>query len=129
MSGIVSRSEQIRRAGRGSRQSMFVTRLALLYARLWRGTARFDDEFSLFVCTGLRGGFGRGGTTFGGAYLTKGNTARRVLRHEAVHADQWANFGLTFPFRYLAEEARHRGPANKYEIEAGLADGGYRQPG
>ncbi|MCJ0890591.1 MULTISPECIES: hypothetical protein [unclassified Rhodococcus (in: high G+C Gram-positive bacteria)] len=129
MSGTVSRSEQLRRAGRGSRQAVFVTRLALLYAGLWRGTASFDDEFEIFVCTGLRGGFGRGGTTFGGAYLTKGNTARRVLRHESVHADQWARFGLTFPFRYLAEEARHRGPANKYEREAGLADGGYRQPG
>ncbi|OZD09042.1 hypothetical protein CH275_01840 [Rhodococcus sp. 06-235-1A] len=125
----MSRREQIRRAGRGRWQSMLVTRLALGYARLWRGTAHFDDEFSIFVCTGLRGGFGRGGTTFGGAYLTKGNTARRVVRHESVHADQWARFGLTFPFRYLTEEARHRGLANKYEIEAGLADGGYRLPG
>ncbi|CCQ17116.1 putative uncharacterized protein [Rhodococcus sp. AW25M09] len=129
MSTAASRREQIRRAGRGRWQSIFVTRLALFYARLWRGTAHFDDEFSIFVCTGLCGGFGRGGTTFGGAYLTKGNTARRVIRHEAVHADQWAHFGLTFPFRYLAEEARRHGPANKYEIEAGLADGGYRLPG
>ncbi|KQU53543.1 hypothetical protein ASG84_02825 [Rhodococcus sp. Leaf278] len=129
MSAAVSRHELIRRAGRGRWQSMLVTRLALVYARVWRGTAHFDDEFSIFVCTGLRGGFGRGGTTFGGAYLTKGNTGRRVLRHEAVHADQWARFGLTFPFRYLAEETRHRGAANKYEIQAGLADGGYRKPG
>lgn len=105
---------------------MLVTRLALIYSRAWGGEPHFDEEFSIFVCTGLRGGFGRGGTTFGGAYLTKANTARRVLRHEAVHADQWARFGFGFPVRYLAEEARHRGAANKYEIAAGLADGGYR---
>ena len=126
MSNATSRREQIRLAGRGRWQSVAVTTLALRYARLWGGTAHFDHEFSIFVCTGLRGGFGRGGTTFGGAYLTKDNTGRRVIRHEAVHADQWAQFGLSFPFRYLAEEVRHRGPANKYEIEAGLADGGYR---
>ncbi|MBY4210550.1 hypothetical protein HQO42_04095 [Rhodococcus fascians] len=129
MSTAASRREQIRQAGRGKWQSVSVTRLALRYAQLWGGTARFDDEFSIFVCSGLRGGFGRGGTTFGGAYLTANNTARRVLRHEAIHADQWARFGLTFPFRYLVEEARHRGSANRFEIEAGLADGGYRPTG
>lgn len=123
---MTTRREQLHRAGRGRPQSILVTRFALAWARVWGGAARFDDEFAIFVCTGLRGGFGRAGTTFGGAYLTGNNTGRRVLRHEAVHAEQWATFGLTFPFRYLCEEARHRGAANKYEIEAGLADGGYR---
>ncbi len=77
------------------------------------------------VATGMRGGFGRGRTTIGGIYLTRCNTSRTVLRHETVHADQWARYGVSFAVRYLFEEYRHPGAANKYEIEAGLADGGY----
>lgn len=113
-------------AGRGSVQSTVLTALVLGYARLWGGRAVFDAEFSLYVCTGMRGGFGRAGTTVGGAYLTRSNTARPVLRHEAVHADQWSRYGLIFAVRYLAEEVRRPGARNRYEIEAGLQDGGYK---
>ncbi|WP_072806722.1 hypothetical protein [Rhodococcoides yunnanense] len=103
-----------------------VTRLALRYAALWRAHIGFDDESGLFVASGMRGGFARGGTTIGSVYLTRANVSRAVLRHEAVHADQWTRYGVSFAVRYLVEEIRHPGPANKYEIEAGLEDGGYR---
>ncbi|WP_166353192.1 hypothetical protein [Phytoactinopolyspora limicola] len=50
----------------------------------------------------------------------------RLLRHERVHAEQWARLGYTrFIWEYLTN-----GPSNPcehpLEIEAGLADGGYR---
>lgn len=68
--------------------------------------------------------FGRGGTTIGAVYLTSTATSEAVLRHEAVHRAQWRRYGLAFIPLYLAagEDAR----SNRFEIEAGLADGGYR---
>ncbi|MBV6760046.1 hypothetical protein [Rhodococcus opacus] len=114
------------RASRGNPQSAAITRLALAYALLWGARIAFDDEFGLFVCSGMRGGYARGGTTFGGAFLTGKEPARSLLRHEAVHADQWATYGWTFALRYLFEESRRRGARNRFEIAAGLADGGYR---
>lgn len=115
----------LRLASRGSWQSALVTVLALGYAKLWRAKIDFDTHYKIFVCSQMRGGFGRAGTTFGGAYLTKNNTRLRTIRHESVHADQWALYGLSFAIRYLLEERRHPKAANKFEIEAGLADGGY----
>ncbi|MGU3431556.1 hypothetical protein ACNHUS_00950 [Actinomycetes bacterium M1A6_2h] len=104
---------------------MLATVIALGWARLWRAHIRFDAEVDLFVCERMRWGFARGGTCVGGAFLTGGTPSPALLLHESVHADQWARFGLLFVLRYLAEESRHRGPANKFEIEAGLQDGGY----
>ena len=78
----------------------------------------------MIVCAGLpRFAFGRGGTTIGAAYLTRDNTADAVLEHEAVHRAQWKKYGLAFIPLYLAagRDARH----NRFEIEAGLEDGGY----
>ncbi|SNT34316.1 hypothetical protein [Rhodococcoides kyotonense] len=118
--------DRARRAARGSIGALFATYVALGYARLWRAKITFDDGHRLFVASGIRGGFGRGGTTIGGVYLTRANTSHAVLRHESVHADQWARYGLLFAVRYLFEEVRHPGPTNKYEIEAGLEDGGYK---
>lgn len=115
----------IRRASRGSWQSAVVTTIALGWAKLWRANIVFDEDHNMYVCVGMRGGFGRGGTTFGGAYLTEKNFGERILRHESVHADQWARYGLTFMARYLFEEARHPRARNKFEIEAGLEDGNY----
>lgn len=117
---------RVRSASRGRFQATLVTYAAIAYARAWRADLHFDEEFSLIVASGMRAGFGRGGTTIGGVYLTRRNVSRAVLRHEAVHADQWARFGILFAARYLVEEVRHPGIRNRYEIEAGLADGGYR---
>lgn len=117
---------QVRSAARGRFQSRLVTYAALGYARIWRADIAFDAGNRLFVASNMRSGFGRGGTTIGGVYLTRHNTSAGVLRHEAVHADQWARYGAMFAVRYLAEEIRRPGPRNRYEIEAGLRDGGYR---
>ena len=119
----------MKRASRGSIQSRLITLIALGWAKLWRASITFDDEYQIYVCSGMRGGFGRAGTTIGGAYLTKDHVARRTLRHEAVHADQWARYGSSFILRYLSEESRNPKERNKFEIEAGLADGGYRTTG
>ena len=121
----MSTRAQIRDAARGRCQSRVVTYIALGYARCWRAEIGYDEAARLFVAAGMRGGFGRGGTTIGGVYLTRRNTSVAVLRHEAVHADQWARYGLSFAVRYLVEELRNPGAANRYEIEEGLADGGY----
>lgn len=115
------------RASRGSFQSRVVTVIALGWAKLWRAQIRFDTRCGIFVCHGMRGGFGRAGTTIGGAYLTRDHTRWRTLRHEAVHADQWARYGFSFAIRYLLEEMRNPKERNKFEIEAGLEDGGYRR--
>lgn len=117
--------DQRRTAARGSWGSLVATVVALGWARLWRAEVRYDASYRLFVATGMRGGFARAGTTVGGVYLTGSAAGDGRLRHEAVHAEQWARHGLTFPFRYWLEELRHRGPANRFEVEAGLADGGY----
>lgn len=53
----------------------------------------------------------------------------RVLHHEERHAQQWARLGpARMSAGYLAEEARVRivGGVNRFEEDAGLADGGYR---
>ncbi|MFD5810736.1 hypothetical protein ACWEQV_13990 [Rhodococcus aetherivorans] len=113
------------RASRGDAQARAVTALALLWARGWGGRVGFDDEFGLYVCTGMRSGYARSGTTIGGVFLTGRTPSRRILRHEAVHADQWARYGAGFAVRYVWEELRHPGARNRFEIEAGLADGGY----
>lgn len=118
--------EQRRTAARGSRGALVASLLALAWARLWRAEVRYDAAHRLLVASGMRGGFARSGTTVGAVYLTADATRPERLRHEAVHADQWARHGLTFPVRYWVEELRHRGARNRFEVEAGLADGGYR---
>ncbi|MEU5842846.1 hypothetical protein [Rhodococcus sp. NPDC047139] len=114
------------RASRGVPTVRAVSALALCWGRLWGGSVSLDDEFGLYVCTGMRGGFARGGTTVGGVFLTRRPPSRRLLRHEAVHVDQWARYGIGFAARYLWEELRNPGTRNRFEVEAGLADGDYR---
>lgn len=99
------------------------TALALAWGvPLSRG--RIRREHGLLVVTGLpRWAFGRGGTTIGGVYLTRANDSPAVLRHEAVHREQWRRHGLTMPVRYLL--AGRDPMRNRFEVEAGLADGGY----
>lgn len=118
-------AEQRRQVARGSVGARLATVLALAWARLWGATVRYDDAARLFVATGMRGGFGRGGTTIGGVFLTRRDPGPALLRHEAVHAEQWARHGVTFPVRYLLEEVRRPGARNRFEVEAGLTDGGY----
>ena len=67
--------------------------------------------------------FGRGGTTVGAIYLTNDLTREGVLEHERVHTQQWKKYGLCFLPLYVAAGADARG--NRFEVEAGLARGGY----
>lgn len=89
------------------------------------GGFRVSRRGGVIVCEGLpRWAFGRGGTTIGAAFLTRDNTAEEVLEHEAVHRAQWRRYGLAFIPLYLAAGIDAR--ENRFEIEAGLARGGYR---
>ncbi|QOD94446.1 hypothetical protein [Chryseoglobus sp. 28M-23] len=103
--------------------------LATALALIWGAPlARFRvaRHGDLLVCAGLpRWAFGRGGTTIGAVYLTHGSVGEAVLRHEAVHRQQWRRYGLAFIVLYVAAG---RDPLrNRFEIEAGLEDGGYRR--
>jgi hypothetical protein len=64
--------------------------------------------------------------TWGDTYLTGAAeeclTPER-LRHERVHVAQWQRHGLRFALLYLL--AGRDPQRNRYEVEAGLADGGY----
>jgi hypothetical protein len=106
-------------------------RYATLVALVWGlplSTGRVRTEGDLIVLTGLpRWAFRRGGTTGGRVYLTRDNASPAVLRHEAVHVEQWRRLGLWMPILYaLAGTDPLR---NRFEIEAGLEDGGYVRRG
>jgi len=87
-------------------------------------TGRIRRVDGLFVCTGMpEWAFRRGGTCVGGVYLTAHNDAPSVLKHEAVHRQQWKQYGLMFPLLYAL--AGQDPLNNHFEIEAGLEDGNY----
>lgn len=102
----------------------FATAVGVTWGALLGGF-RVSRRGGVIVCAGLpRWAFGRGGTTIGAAYLTHDNLRDSVLEHEAVHRAQWRKYGLAFIPLYLAagRDARR----NRFEIEAGLDNGGYR---
>lgn len=109
-----------------------IGRLGYLYGcalgRLWGGlwsTGRVERHGGLLVFRGMpRWTFGRGGVCVGDCFLT-GDAAfdERLLRHEAVHREQWRHYGILLPFLYLFAG---RDPLrNRFEILAGLEDGRY----
>ncbi len=102
---------------------LYATAVALVLGTLLgKGLPRRVD--GLFVCTGMPGwAFRRGGTCGGGGYLTDGNDAPHVLRHEAVHRRQWMRYGMMFPLLYAL--AGQNPLTNHFEIEACLEDGNY----
>lgn len=102
---------------------LYATGVALAVGTLL-STGRVRRVDGLFVCTGLpKWAFKRGGTCVGGVYLTRDNDASHVLRHEAVHREQWKQYGMMFPLLYAlaGRDPLH----NHFEIEAGLEDGNY----
>jgi len=91
----------------------------------WQAHASCGMRYNLqIVCGGARYGYLRGGTTYGNTYITPDRHSSNVrLGHEYVHSKQWARYGASFPWRYIAAG---RNPCrNRFEREAGLAAGGY----
>lgn len=109
-----------------------ISRLGYLYGTtvgwVWGGlwsTGRVERREGLWVFRGLPSwAFPRGGVCTGGCFLTGAQpVTAAVLRHEAVHKRQWQRYGLLMPLLYaLAGRDPLR---NRFEIEAGLADGNY----
>lgn len=103
--------------------STIATGIALAYG-VPLSTGRIERRNRLIVLQGLpRWAFRRGGVCVGRVYLTSRNVSPRVLRHEERHVRQWERYGMLFPLLYgLAGADPLR---NRFEIEAGLEDGGY----
>lgn len=101
----------------------YATLVGLIWGFLWStGPVRRRD--GLVVFTGMPSWtYGRGGSCVGGCYLTGHNDGPAVLRHEAVHRRQWRRYGMLFPVLYAL--AGRNPLRNRFEIEAGLEDGGY----
>ena len=107
-------------AGLGYR---YATLVGFVWGSLW-STGRVERIGRLWVFRGMpRWAFGRGGVCVGACYLTDDNASPRVLRHEEVHVSQWRHYGLAMPLLYAL--AGRNPLRNRFEIEAGLADGGY----
>ncbi|WP_239684033.1 Fe-S oxidoreductase [Leucobacter musarum] len=116
---------------RGTRRAWPLARLGYAYATavgfIWGAIwsqGRIERRDGLWVFQGMpKWTFGRGGSCVGGCYLTDRNVSERVLRHERVHREQWRHYGMAMPILYaLAGRDPLR---NRFEIEAGLRDGGY----
>jgi hypothetical protein len=93
------------------------------WGAIW-STGRIERRNGLLVFRGMPGWtFGRGGTCVGACYFTNQNASTDVLEHEAVHKVQWQKYGMLFPAMYL--KAGRDPMKNRFEIEAGLEQGGY----
>src|SRR5690554_4386116 len=95
----------------------------MVWGYIW-STGRVEHSDGLWVFRGMpRWTFRRGGICVGACYLTRNNVSEAVLRHERIHRDQWRKYGMAMPFLYLL--AGQDPLKNRFEIEAGLIDGGY----
>lgn len=102
---------------------LYATLVGMIWGFVWStGEVRRID--GLWVFTGMPAWtFGRGGSCVGACYLTNSNVSEAVLRHERIHQEQWRRYGLALPLLY---QLAGRNPLkNRFEIEAGLRDGGY----
>ena len=106
----------------------WATAVGAVWGWLW-STGAVERREGLIVFQGMPSWtFARGGQCVGGCFLT-GDVppSDAVLRHEAVHRQQWLRYGMLMPFLYLAAG---RDPLrNRLEIEAGLEDGNYVRAG
>jgi hypothetical protein len=103
---------------------LYGTAVGWVWGSLW-STGRVERREGLWVFRGLPSwAFPRGGVCVGGCFLTgSGRVTEAVLRHEAVHKRQWRRFGMLMPLMYAL--AGRNPLRNRFEIEAGLADGNY----
>lgn len=111
----------------GHRAAMRVfSSLAVRYASL-SPAAHFHNRAGLVVAAGLpKSRYPRGGVCVGVVFLTGRPPSAPVVRHELRHVKQWERHGLLFPLLYwLAGRDPKR---NRFEVEAGLVEGGYLHP-
>ncbi|MEV7631221.1 Fe-S oxidoreductase [Microbacterium sp. NPDC089318] len=95
-----------------------------IWGSLW-STGAVQRREGLWVFRGMPAwSFARGGVCVGGCFLTGDrDPSDAVLHHEAAHKRQWQRYGFLMPVLYLLAG---RDPLrNRFEIEAGLEDGGY----
>lgn len=94
------------------------------WGTLW-STGRIEKRGGLWVFRGMPSWtYGRGGVCVAGCFLTGDRrVSPRLIAHEAVHKRQWERYGALMPLLYLA--AGRNPLTNRFEIEAGLEDGGY----
>ena len=112
------RDSPISKAGYG-----YATAVGLVWGFIW-STGHIERRNGLVVFRGMpKWTFGRGGSCVGGTYLTDQNVTDDVLEHEAVHKEQWSRYGMLMPVLYFL--AGRNPLKNRFEIEAGLAKGGY----
>lgn len=100
------------------------TAVGWTWGSLW-STGRVERRSGLWVFRGMPAWtFNRGGVCVGGCFLTGDvRPSDAVLRHEAVHKEQWLRYGALLPLLYLF--AGRNALTNRFEIEAGLEDGNY----
>jgi len=102
---------------------LYASCVGFLWGAIW-STGRVERIDGLWVFRGMpRWTFGRGGSCVGCCYLTDRNASEAVLRHERVHREQWRRYGFAMPLLYLF--AGRNPLTNRFEVEAGLRDGGY----
>lgn len=100
------------------------TAVGWIWGTLW-STGPVERREGLWVFRGMPNwAFPRGGVCIGGCFLTGDATVTpELLRHEAVHREQWRRYGFLMPVLYLLAG---RDPLrNRFEIAAGLRAGGY----
>lgn len=96
---------------------------ALTYASAFPGLETKCVD-GLTVCSGLPTlSYPRGGVCIGAVFLTGDFPSDCVIAHEVRHTVQWERYGLLFPFLYWSAGANPL--TNRFEVEAGLTDGGY----
>jgi len=119
-------TQRIRTLDTGIRRAGFIiaTGFGFIWGGIW-STGRVEKHGELLVFRGMpRWTHARGGVCVGRCYLTHASSeSPRVIAHELVHVRQWRRYGLLLPILYaLAGRDPRR---NRFEIEAGLEDGGY----
>lgn len=100
------------------------TAFGIAWGGLW-STGEVERHGELLVFRRMpRWTHARGGVCVGRCYLTHRDAeSARVRAHELVHVRQWRRYGLLLPILYLL--AGTDPMRNRFEIEAGLEDGGY----
>lgn len=101
------------------------TAFGFAWGTLW-STGKITKRNGLWVFRGMPNwSFGRGGVCVGACLLTEDIAITpELLAHEAVHKEQWKKYGALLPVLYfLAGRNAHK---NRFEVEAGLEAGGYR---